>query len=231
VPVTDSLASIYGAALENEAIVSLTLAAALRAPFFLRARAHKAPPLSLPAPPRLAPRAQIRYGAVTDAFRRAYGAEPSFLVRAPGRVNLIGEHVDYHGYSVLPMALAQDVVIAVGAGGAFADGGRVRVANALAKEAPKNFDEWILRVMGEGIANIFMRPYNFKVRVVDCVVIIVADVGLPVNWLTLTMCSNTFSCVAGVGGADDAHAMQLAGRTGDGRYPECGVSPCAAAKP
>ncbi len=70
---------------------------------------------------------------MTDAFRRAYGAEPSFLVRAPGRVNLIGEHVDYHGYSVLPMALAQDVVIAVGAGGAFADGGRVRVANALAK--------------------------------------------------------------------------------------------------
>ena len=25
------------------------------------------------------------------------------------------------------------------------------------------FDEWILRVMGEGIANLFMRPYNFKV--------------------------------------------------------------------
>ncbi len=38
-----------------------------------------------------------------------------------------------------------------------------KVANALAKQAPANFDEWILRVMGEGIANIFMRPYNFKV--------------------------------------------------------------------
>jgi len=37
------------------------------------------------------------------------------------------------------------------------------VANALAKSPPNNFDEWILRVMGEGIANIFMRPYNFKV--------------------------------------------------------------------
>ena len=30
-------------------------------------------------------------------------------------------------------------------------------------EPPKNFDEWILRVMGKGIADIFMRPYNFKV--------------------------------------------------------------------
>ncbi|PWN32144.1 putative UDP-galactopyranose mutase [Meira miltonrushii] len=32
-----------------------------------------------------------------------------------------------------------------------------------AKEAPKDFDEWIMRMMGEGLANVFMRPYNFKV--------------------------------------------------------------------
>ena len=34
---------------------------------------------------------------------------------------------------------------------------------AVATTKPQNFDEWILRVMGEGIANVFMRPYNFKV--------------------------------------------------------------------
>lgn len=34
-----------------------------------------------------------------------------------------------------------------------------RVANT----KPKNFDEWIVRMMGDGIADIFMRPYNFKV--------------------------------------------------------------------
>ncbi|PHH85847.1 hypothetical protein CDD83_11092 [Cordyceps sp. RAO-2017] len=34
-----------------------------------------------------------------------------------------------------------------------------RVANA----KPKDFDEWIVRMTGTGIADIFMRPYNYKV--------------------------------------------------------------------
>jgi protoporphyrinogen oxidase len=38
-----------------------------------------------------------------------------------------------------------------------------KVSNATATGKPTNFDEWIMRVMGEGIADIFMRPYNFKV--------------------------------------------------------------------
>lgn len=38
-----------------------------------------------------------------------------------------------------------------------------KVLNSVAQGRPQNFDEWIMRVMGPGIADIFMRPYNFKV--------------------------------------------------------------------
>jgi galactokinase len=46
-------------------------------------------------------------------FEALYGAVPR-IVRAPGRVNLIGEHTDYNGGLALPMALEQGVWAAVG---------------------------------------------------------------------------------------------------------------------
>ena len=48
---------------------------------------------------------------IRSSHAQRYGAVPSIFV-APGRVNIIGEHVDYNGFAVLPMALVRDTLIA-----------------------------------------------------------------------------------------------------------------------
>lgn len=54
-----------------------------------------------------------KYELVKQKFKNVFKEDPLFYARAPGRVNLIGEHIDYCGYSVLPMAIENDVVLAV----------------------------------------------------------------------------------------------------------------------
>lgn len=48
------------------------------------------------------------------AFRARYGRAPAWMAAAPGRVNVIGEHVDYNQGIVLPMAIERWVVAAAG---------------------------------------------------------------------------------------------------------------------
>lgn len=53
-----------------------------------------------------------RYQALIRKFEEIYKVKPSFVARAPGRVNLIGEHIDYMGFGVLPFALEHDTLMA-----------------------------------------------------------------------------------------------------------------------
>lgn len=48
-----------------------------------------------------------------QAFIEQFHSPPTLLVRAPGRVNLIGEHTDYNEGFVLPMAIDREVRIAL----------------------------------------------------------------------------------------------------------------------
>lgn len=49
---------------------------------------------------------------ISELFERQFGQQPSVCVRAPGRVNLIGEHIDYNGGHVMPLAISCAVEVA-----------------------------------------------------------------------------------------------------------------------
>jgi galactokinase len=94
----------------------------------------------------------VDLSALAARFRELYAAEPR-LFRAPGRVNLIGEHTDYNDGFVFPMALDRGMVAAAAA----RPGRRVRVHSVtfgetvefdLDRPGPKCRGGWIDYVEG-----------------------------------------------------------------------------------
>ena len=53
----------------------------------------------------------------SSLFQSSFSSRPAVAASAPGRVNLIGEHTDYNGGPVLPLALERRTAVAAGAGG------------------------------------------------------------------------------------------------------------------
>jgi len=66
--------------------------------------------------PSAAPGAADLAHTVASAFERVFGYPARGLFRAPGRVNLIGEHTDYNDGFVLPMAIDRSVWMAAAGG-------------------------------------------------------------------------------------------------------------------
>jgi galactokinase len=55
----------------------------------------------------------VRPHEVAKHFTERFGTPPRWLARAPGRVNLIGEHTDYNDGFVLPLAIDRAIWIAL----------------------------------------------------------------------------------------------------------------------
>lgn len=72
-------------------------------------------------------------------FAERFGRECRVVARAPGRVNLIGEHTDYNDGFVLPIATRQETWVA----GSARDDGLLRVfSHELADERSWSIDDW-----------------------------------------------------------------------------------------
>lgn len=88
--------------------------------------------------------------ALRDAFAEAHRAPPALVVRAPGRINLIGEHTDYSLLPVLPVAIDRGTLCAIGPAADDLVVARSRVAagevslarGALPREAGALGDSW-----------------------------------------------------------------------------------------
>jgi galactokinase len=70
------------------------------------------------------PNVAAQFQRAAEVFAHRFGVRPHFAAQAPGRINLIGEHTDYNGGFVLPMAIDRQAVIVASACAKTADSGR-----------------------------------------------------------------------------------------------------------
>jgi galactokinase len=105
-------------------------------------------------------------------FAKKLGGLPTVTARAPGRVNLIGEHTDYTGGYVLPVAIPQTTRVAL----APREDQRVRMfSKAFAPLEPETFElgreakrgSWVDYVMGTTVA---LAAAGYVIRGFDAVI-------------------------------------------------------------
>ncbi len=160
-----------------------------------------------------------------DAFRAAYGRDPAGVWAAPGRVNVIGEHVDYNGGLCLPFALPVRTYAAV----ALRDDDVVRVRStqlpggedgsgdpdggwqgSLAQVAPGTVDGWAGYAVGVPWA---LQQEGFGVGGLDAVIDGRVPSGAGLSSSAALECAVAVAVdeLSGLGlGADDAGRAELA---------------------
>ena len=94
-----------------------------------------------------------RIGLAYKAFADVFGGRPTSMVLAPGRVHLLGEHTDYNGGYVLPLAIDLNVLLAARARPdkqviLRAVGMRKRVRFSLDRLTPQARSPWTRHIQG-----------------------------------------------------------------------------------
>ena len=110
---------------------------------------------------------------IAEQFQRRFGRAPEVGARAPGRVNLIGEHTDYNEGLVLPCAIDRDTRVLA----ARRDDARIRVYS-------RERDE-----LAEFAADALQRRGDW-LDYVQAVVFALAERGIPVPGLDIAVASD-----------------------------------------
>jgi galactokinase len=106
---------------------------------------------------------------VVSLFQRTYGSGPLVVASAPGRVNLIGEHLDYNGGPVLPFAIERRVWVAVGPAKEFSLTSSAAGGDSVRREhgPARGGGDWTDYVMGVVLELGAGAPHGARVAVVS----------------------------------------------------------------
>jgi galactokinase len=115
-------------------------------------------------------------------FEAAFGAAPHAQAEAPGRVNLIGEHTDYHQGFVLPVVLPQRTTVHART----STRGRVRVLSPALDSAVREYDVGTETVTGEWIDYVqgvtwVLGQHGFEIPGADLLVESTVPIGAGVS--------------------------------------------------
>lgn len=139
-------------------------------------------------------------GRVCALFRQHFSAEPAVVASAPGRVNLIGEHTDYNGGEVLPIAIERRTWVAVGV----ASRGRSKAISANETEsgswdahAPRSTGKWWDYVSGVA-AELSLRGWELPPVHVAVVSDVPAGAGLSSSAALEVASATAFGALASV---------------------------------
>ena len=115
---------------------------------------------------------------MTRSFHELFGGEPEVVARAPGRVNLIGEHTDYNDGFVLPAAIPLYTVVEVRR----RPDRRIHVwSTAFADAPPVAFDLDVSKAVGDWADYVRATIAMMRDRGVDCGVDMRVDSHVPLG--------------------------------------------------
>lgn len=161
-----------------------------------------------------------------DEFQNRYGSIPR-IFRAPGRVNLIGEHTDYNGGYVLPMAIDLGTCVAASA----RSDRRVRVCSLNLRESaefdldrpgPRCRGLWLDYV--EGVAQALLQQ-GLELSGADLVIVSDVSMGGGLSSSAALEVSVATALVALSGVQIDKISLALAGQKAEHEYvgARCGI--------